>query len=741
MPRTSVRPGTAPPPRTLAELSGAASHVIRFPPVTPQGAGTRRLGTVVRRMAGGALVLLPLLPLHRLLAHPRTGLAGEATVRTMEAYGDFMVSGIFIVGLVAVAAGLLPWKLAAGVGAALGRLGGRGDLTFAGTLAVISGALTLVFTLLVLRGEPNAVDSVVQLLHARFWTEGRLAGPTEGAAFWTLQNAVFTARGWVSQYPPGHVLVLAVGLAAGALPLVGAVMVGVTVFFGARLALRLQAHDPAAGRLGAMMLALCPFFVLLGGSYMNHVTAATFVTMGGYALLRAWEAPGHGGWALVAGFAFSWAMATRPLSTVAMAAALVLTIPFAARELGGSAPGTRVTRLVALMVAGAIPVTAAFLAYNAWFFGHPLRMGYEVALGPSMRLGFHQDPWGNLYGWREALAWTASDLRALSVNLFEAPLPAVAVIGTYLLAARRMSPAVRVYVAWATAPVLTNALYWHHGIFMGPRMLHEAAPAWALLFAASAVGLVRLIPPGARVLGRMGVRNGVAGGLVFSTALGLLVLAPLRAVTYGPGEETAALPTLPEVAGPSLVFVHDAWPGRIAMTLAAHGFRLDQVETLLRQNSTCTVDALAQAAAAAAVARVRELWSAMDTIPRADKLPPRVAVAPGYLIRVLPGEGLTPECRRQAHSDRFGVVDLAPFTWRGDLPGGEVRGALYIRDMGPERNAAMVELHSGREPLVYSFVSGSPGPVLLPYDEGMRLLWGEGEDPEPAEPAASLSRN
>lgn len=719
--------------------------------------GLPSLGRGLRRMAGGALVLLSLVPLHRLLAHPRTGLAGEATVRTMEVYGELMLSGALLAGLVALAAALVPGDLTQASRRLIRGSARLGDGAFALTLAAIAASLTLAFTVLVLDGQPNAVDSLVQLLHARFWAEGRLAGPADGAEFWTVQNAVLTARGWVSQYPPGHVAVLAAGLAVGLLPLTGAVMVGLTVFFGARLALRLQAHDPVAGRLGAVLLALSPFFLFLGGSYMNHVTAAAFVTLGAYALLRAWEAPGHGGWALLAGFAFSWALATRPLSTVAMGAALVLTIPFAARELGVAAPGTRVPRLAALMVAGALPVTAAFFAYNAWFFGHPLRMGYEVALGPAMGLGFHQDPWGNAYGLREALAWTAADLRALSVHLLEGSLPAVAVIGVYLAAARRLDAATRVYAAWATAPVLSNALYWHHGIFMGPRMLHEAAPAWALLFAASAVGLVRICPKGSRVLGRLQPRNALAGGLVFSTALGLAVLAPLRATSYAPSEDAVAMRAFPapgrsitgagDGPGPSLVFVHDAWPGRVAMTLAAHGFRLDQVETLMRQNATCAVDALATAAAAGEGARERELWAAMDTVPRADGLPARVGVAPGYLIRALPGERLTPECRRQAWSDRFGVVDVAPLTWRGDLPGGPARGALFIRDLGPERNAAMLDLHPERTPFVYSFVEGSPGPVLIPYQEGMRLLWGEGEalawaeDPASDEPPASPRRN
>lgn len=686
-----------------------------------------RAASAARRVAGGTLILLTVLPLHRLLAHPGTGLAGEATVRTMEAYGGFLIWGTVLVGLAAVAGGVAPLDVAGRVRRAAVLLERVPGVAFAGVLAGVSAALTLLFTMVVLDGQPNAVDSVVQVLHARFWSEGRLAGPAAGAEFWTLQNALVTPRGWVSQYPPGHVAVLAAALALGALPLAGAFMVGLTVFCGTLLTLRLHGRDPVVGRLAGLLLALCPFLLFLGGSYMNHVTAGAFVTLAAYALFRAWEGPRGGGWAALAGFAFSWALATRPLSTVAMAAALSISLPFAAGIGGLRAGWPRAARVLAFVAAGALPLTAAFLAYNAWFFGHPLRTGYEVAAGPEVGLGFGTDPWGNVFGVREALAWTAADLRALSVHLFETPLPAVGVIGAYLLIARRLGPAVRVYLAWAGAPLVANAFYWHHGIYMGPRMLHEAAPAWALLFAVSAVGLVRHVPAGARVLGRLRAREAVALALVGSVALGLAVLAPIRGGTYGPDPAAAAGRSLPDAPVPALVFVHDAWPGRIAMTLAARGFRLDQVETLLRQNATCAVDALAAAAAGGDTARVRAIWATMDTVPRAHDLPARAAVAPGYLIRVLPGEVPTPDCLRQARSDRFGVVDLAPFTWRGDLPGGAARGTLYLRDLGPERNAVAVALHPRRELWVHAFVDPSAAPVLLPYEEAMRLLWG-GED-------------
>src|SRR5690606_20021659 len=124
------------------------------------------------------------------------------------------------------------------------------------------------------------------------------------------------------------------------------------------------------------------------------------------------------------GAAFGWSLATRPLSTVAMGVALTLTIPFVATE---RFDGRRWLHMLLLMFVGALPALLLLLVYNNYFFGSPTTFGYEIAMGPQMRLGFLRDPWGNLYGLREAIAYTTADVMALGVNLFESPLTAMLV--------------------------------------------------------------------------------------------------------------------------------------------------------------------------------------------------------------------------------------------------------------------------------------------------------------------------
>jgi hypothetical protein len=79
---------------------------------------------------------------------------------------------------------------------------------------------------------------------------------------------------------------------------------------------------------------------------------------------------------------------------------------------------------------------------------------------------------------------------------------------------------------------------------------------------------------------------------------------------------------------------------------------------------------------------------------------------------------------RQAQADRFGAVSFPPLAWQGDLPGAEKGRPLFLRDLGPEKNARLRALFPDRTAYVYSpFVLGGV-PELVPYQDAMRVLWG-----------------
>ncbi len=606
----------------------------------------------LRAALGAVLALLAVLPLHSLLQRPETGLAGAATAAMTQAYTSFVWAGFLFL--------LIPAFLACRLlePAAMERAAGRAGrlLTalpagaFATLAALIAFAAAAGFGALVLHGQPNLIDAMAQLLQARYLAAGHWSGPGPAlGAFWQTQQSLFTPHGWVSQYPPGHIVLLTLGLRLHAVWAVGPFMLALTVLFATLAAGRLLPERPAVARLGGLLVAVSPFLIAHAGAYMNHTTAAAFGAFAVWSALRA--ARGKWLWAVAAGAGVGAQFATRPLSGVTLGITLAVWLGLSHHDAGddtASASSSNSVSVLAGLALGALPLLLAVAFYNLHFFGSPTRFGYDAALGPAGGLGFGTDPWGNTYGPAQALAYTSAELSTLGLFLLETPLPLVAVIGLFLMFAPRLSRNERLLVAWATLPVAAQLLYWHHGLFMGPRMLNEVAPAWCLLAALAGVTLVERLPE--RMAAATQYSPRVLGASLLGGALvaGVAALSPLRLVSYA--QHPAALDAVRGALSPALVFVHGGWTSRLSMRLAAAGMRLDSVESALRQNPTCAVQQYADA---------REQGGALpalDFVPRAFPLPQSVEISPGNRIRIGKGESLSGECAREATADRQGTI-------------------------------------------------------------------------------------
>lgn len=678
---------------------------------------------LARRTLGVVLILLVALPVYRVFITPEAGFVGKNTIWMSDTTYSLLWSGFLLVLIPAIVLARMVTpgsieKRLAGVGKQLSRAHPVG---FALTLAVVSGVVTLWFAIDILEGKPNLIDAMAQLLQARYLAAGKLAGPAlaEGA-FWHIQNTLVTPNGWVSQYPPGHVLLLAVGFQLGAVWLIGPLLVAITVFFTTLVAEKLLPDDLMVARIGAILVAASPFIFGLAAAYMNHITAAAFGTMAIYFALRARD--GRNEWAILAGAALAYVFATRPMSAIVFGAV----VGFGVWMQSGSRAGTTGRDWLArfgLACLGASPLIALHAVYNAHFFGGIFRFGYDLAHGETTRLGFHQDPWGNWYGLTEAIGYTSADLVALNVNLLESLIPSVALVGAFLVAARRLSAGQRIVVAWALLPVLANLFYWHHGIFMGPRMLNEVAPGWGILTAVAAAGLYRRTPETLMIGRKYSARTLIISHLLIGGIIGFIVLAPQRLLGYRHFMESSRVeaPVTPE---PTLVFVHGGWTGRPAMMLAAAGMRLDSVETALRQNSTCRVHRFAIAYSSRRGGDVDSTLPVLDFNPRWTGFPPSLEVSPGNRFRIDESEEMEDFCVREIYAGRNGIIDVSPLMWQGDLPGLPPSGALYVRDMGPELNSIILRRYPERTPLVYHLPAPDADPALVPYEEGMAAIWG-----------------
>ena len=330
-----------------------------------------------------------------------------------------------------------------------------------------------------------------------------------------------------------------------------------------------------------------------------------------------------------------------------------------------------------------MPFALGFGLFNARFFGSPFTLGYVAASGPNHGLGFHEDPWGRLYTPIQAVGYSSAELVSLGRELLGGPVPLAAVIGVFLLVAPRLERGVRVIAAWALLPLLASALYWHHDLVFGPRMLGEAAPAWTALAVIATAGLIARVAPDRGGRGARWAGDALALAAVFVLGYGLAVGAPGRLARF-----TGRLGARPHVEAsnaPTLAFVHEPWADRLGGRLAGRGMRLDSIRTVLTRFHPCQVEA------------------GLDGIP-----PSRAG----------------PVCEREQAADRLPSLGITSLLWMGDLPGLPAEGVMWARDLGPERNLALIGLHPGRVPKVLLPPPAAGGEWrLVPYEEGMSAIW------------------
>ncbi|MFW6200325.1 MAG: ArnT family glycosyltransferase [Gemmatimonadota bacterium] len=697
----------------------------------------RRAGRVV---LGLLLVVLGLLPGSLLLDPEIVGPFGQWVLVLESGSLELMLWGSFIV----LGGGFVLARTIRTGGVESVLSGVRGAL-LAVPPYLLSMGLGLTSVLLAAAGShylsgmlPTYADSMAQLVQARFLADGMLAGPNpDPPASQVILNTLLTEEGWVSLYPPGHTLLLAGGLLAGAPGWVGPILTGVTVAASAMLVMELLADHPGTARLAAVLTALSPFLLLVGGGYLSHTSCAAGIALAAWCGHRA--ASGRWIWAIGAGAATGLAVASRPWIGLAVPGVL-LPMLWVGRARAGALPLRWLAPRVAGAVLGGAPFAILLLGYNTVHFGSPTRLAYEVAYGPAHGLGLHQNPWGYPYGLLEALGYTAADLSALSMHLLETPLPLVALVGLFIAGASRLPEGSGILLAWALVPVLANFLYWHHGFHLGPRMLYEAAPAWCALAALTAAWLTgRLLPadrtpPDSRTASDGPIPSNDSDeapwiaprAIAFWTlilALGgpvFLVPARLGANAWDSATRARMSPPLPDSA-PALVFVHGSWPERVSARMQASGIRYDSLELALRRNDLCRVDRYARNRLAG-----RPLPD-LDFSP-SPGMPEglRELEAPGgYRIRGDPTTEMSAECRRELGADRRGTVALDPLLWQGDLAGAERGRPVFVRDMGPELNEVTFSQWPGRS--AYLWTPPRPGeePELRPYREVVEELWGE----------------
>ena len=250
--------------------------------------------------------------------------AGGRASRELIVWGTLAMCGIGL--LIARVVGDAPIRrFVHRVGA---RIESVGAVAWATAMGVVAFGLAFLVQRFIYEGLLTNPDEMISLIQARYLAAGRLGGVLDGdPAAWLILNSLVTDGRWVSQYPPGHLGVLTLGVMVGAPLLVGPVFAGISAGFFTRSLELLAPERVRSVRAASLLLAASPFTALLGGQIMSHSTTMAAGSVALFASLRARNGKGGAsvlGWAIAAGAAGALMVAARPWTGLTVGTVLVL---------------------------------------------------------------------------------------------------------------------------------------------------------------------------------------------------------------------------------------------------------------------------------------------------------------------------------------------------------------------------------------------------------------------------------
>jgi hypothetical protein len=263
-------------------------------------------------------------------------------------------------------------------------------------LAALVAALSAFLNFYSYERHPHVPDEVVYLIHAQFFASGALTMPAppvpEAFEVYLMQ---LNGGIWYPSPPPGWALVLAVGALFGAAWLVNPFLAGLNLILAYKILQRIYSERTA--RVSAFLLAVSPWYVFLGMSFMTHMFALTCALIAALGVVQA-RRTGKFVWALGGGLALGMLVSVRPLEALAMTGL----IGFWALGVGGKR--LKYSSFAAL-VFGSMITGGLGLFYNFLLTGNFLKFPINVytdehfgansnayGFGPDRGMGWALDP-------------------------------------------------------------------------------------------------------------------------------------------------------------------------------------------------------------------------------------------------------------------------------------------------------------------------------------------------------------
>ena len=368
---------------------------------------------------------------------------------------------------------------------------------------------------------PHVEDSIAQILQARIFAQGQAsADPFLPREFFFFGFMVDVDR-WFSQYPPGHPLILALGVLTGAPHLINPLLglASIILFY---LLVRDRESEKAA-RWGAWAMALSPYVIFMSSEFMNHSTALAASLLGWLGLIKAEK--GRTGWRVLAGLSFGTCLATRPLegAIFALIGGIYLLSSFGGLKM--SAFRKALPYSVAFLLAASL-----YPIHNALTTGHPLTIGYRLTWGGS-GFGLGAVNWGPPHTFGYGLVNTFMSVAGLNVFLYEIPLPALLAVFLWAVWGPKLSRWDRAFLAAMILVPLGYLFYYFHDYCFGPRYYYVIAPMLIYFSIKGVRALYSRLVKGLEISPETARRGLIWAGILL-LILQLFVALPYRASVY-----------------------------------------------------------------------------------------------------------------------------------------------------------------------------------------------------------------
>ena len=363
---------------------------------------------------------------------------------------------------------------------------------------------------------PHVEDSIAQLLQARIFASGHATADPFLPKEFFFYGFMIDAERWFSQYPPGHPLILCLGVLVGLPYLVNPLLgfAGVVLFYYLMRGL----EGEKIARWSAWLMALSPYVIFMSSEYMNHTTALVASLVGWLGLKKGEN--GKGIWLIIAGLGFGYCTATRPLEGAIFA---IIGGVYLLHAFGG----LRATSLIRALPYGIalIIVTSLYPIHNALTTGNPFVTGYTLTWGGN-GFGLGEVNWGPAHTFGYGLVNTFMSISGLNVYLYEIPIPALLGIFLWAVWGKKLSRWDRAFLAAMILVPFGYLFYYFHDYCFGPRYYYVIVPQ---LIYFSIKGIAALHN---RLVQRIGIgKETVNRGLVW-TGIVLLLLQLFVAVPY-----------------------------------------------------------------------------------------------------------------------------------------------------------------------------------------------------------------